>query len=159
MKISEKIYRLRKESGLSQKEFAEKTSTSQAAINYWENGKRQPRIEHLKKIADAFDIPLYQLADDTYTLYFSSGSGEHSPQKARFIGDIQMVTAPIFTVPMSTTPENDSIRSKVLEEKAGEIFSLYSKVLNKAGKQKVSEEIYSMIERIEDISKKPEYQK
>lgn len=69
MTISEKIYKLRQDSKLSQKEFALKVGTSQSAINYWENGKRQPRIAQIKKIAEAFDLPLYILTDEKYELW------------------------------------------------------------------------------------------
>lgn len=63
MTIGEKIYALRKELGLSQKDFAEKVGTSQSAINYWENGKRQPRLEQIQKIVSALNIPLHEFLD------------------------------------------------------------------------------------------------
>lgn len=68
MTVGEKIYKLRTYSGLSQKEFADKVGTSQSAINYWENGKRQPRVAQLKKIAKFLNFPLYNLLDDSVEL-------------------------------------------------------------------------------------------
>ncbi len=64
MTISEKIYKLRTELKLSQKDFANMIGTSQSAVNYWENGKRQPKIVHLKKIAQTFHISLTYFLDD-----------------------------------------------------------------------------------------------
>ena len=61
MTIAEKLYKLRNDTGLSQKEFADKIGASQSAVNYWENGNRQPRIAQIKKIAKAFDIALHIL--------------------------------------------------------------------------------------------------
>lgn len=61
MTIAEKIYKIRTDMNLSQKEFAEKIGTSQSAINYWENGKRQLRLAQLQKIADVLEIDLVEL--------------------------------------------------------------------------------------------------
>lgn len=58
MTIGEKIYNFRKGLNLTQKDFAKQAGVAQSAVNYWENGKRQPRIEQLQKIAAAFNIPL-----------------------------------------------------------------------------------------------------
>lgn len=63
MNVAGRLYELRQKTGLSQKEFAEKAGVSQAAINMWENGKRQPRIEQLQKIALSFSVPLNSLID------------------------------------------------------------------------------------------------
>ena len=68
MTIAEKLYKLRSDSGLSQQAFAEKVGVSQSAINYWENGDRQPRTSQIKKIAQKLDIALYILLDDSYEL-------------------------------------------------------------------------------------------
>lgn len=61
MTIAEKIYLLRSKHGLSQKEFAERVDASQSAVNYWENGKRAPKLVQLQKIASAFSITLDSL--------------------------------------------------------------------------------------------------
>lgn len=61
MAISESIYALRNSLGLTQEQFAKKVGVSQSAINYWENGKRQPRLEQLKKISDILNIPLNEI--------------------------------------------------------------------------------------------------
>lgn len=63
MKISERIYNLRKNMGLSQKDFAEKVGVSQSAINFWENGKREPRMNQLIQICQALNIELSELVD------------------------------------------------------------------------------------------------
>lgn len=62
--LADKIYKLRTDHHLSQKEFAIKINTSQSAVNYWENGKRQPRIEHLQKISTAFNVPIGEFIEE-----------------------------------------------------------------------------------------------
>lgn len=47
-------FRTRKK--LSQSELAQKVGTSQSVIGFYEQGKRKPRLENLKKIADALDV-------------------------------------------------------------------------------------------------------
>lgn len=64
MTIGEKIYKFRTSKNLTQKQFAEKIGVAQSAVNFWENGKRQPRLEQLKKITDTFNISMYFFLDD-----------------------------------------------------------------------------------------------
>lgn len=61
MTINERLYNLRKSMGMSQKDFANKIGASQSAINYWENGKRQPRLEQLEKISKALNMTTSEL--------------------------------------------------------------------------------------------------
>lgn len=84
---------------LSQKDFANKIGASQSAVNYWENNERQPRTEQSKKIAVAFNIPLYILLDDNYELPdITSDAWKNS---ARISGDTEMEKSPKpFTMPM-----------------------------------------------------------
>lgn len=103
MTVGEKIYKLRVYSGLSQKEFADKVGASQSAINYWENGKRQPRVAQLKKIAKFLNFPLYDLLDDNYEL----GDIALEKKRARIIGDTEMTEPPKpFTVPLISSNIN-----------------------------------------------------
>lgn len=55
--ISERIRELRKSSGLTQIELAQKLNVSYGTIAMWETGKRTPGIETIKKIADFFGAP------------------------------------------------------------------------------------------------------
>lgn len=105
MTIAEKLYKLRNDNGLSQKEFADKIGASQSAVNYWENGNRQPRITQIKKIAKVFDIALYILLDDTYPL--PDITSEAWKNRARFTGDTEMNHPPRFTAPISEETQKD----------------------------------------------------
>ena len=48
MALSEKLYTLRKKSGLSQKQLAEKLGVSNKTISKWENGKCMPDYSIIK---------------------------------------------------------------------------------------------------------------
>jgi transcriptional regulator with XRE-family HTH domain len=57
-RIAEQVTEQRKARGLSQKELAELTGTTQSAIARLESGGRTPRIDTLLRIAEALDCEL-----------------------------------------------------------------------------------------------------
>ena len=57
--ISQALKDIRKQHGMTQKELADKLNVSQNAIYNWENGKREPKIDTIKKMCDIFDVPFY----------------------------------------------------------------------------------------------------
>ena len=56
MAIGETIREYRKKRNLTQKQLGELSGTSESTIKQYELGKRQPRIEQLKKIAEALGV-------------------------------------------------------------------------------------------------------
>lgn len=66
MELGEKIRKLRKEKGMTQKELSAKLGTTPQNLAQYENGKRNPKIETLQKIADALNVnPLCLRGDIT----------------------------------------------------------------------------------------------
>ena len=62
MKFGDRLFELRKQQNLSQKDLAQKIDFSQSSINYWEKGQRTPSIEAVRIIADYFNVtPNYLL--------------------------------------------------------------------------------------------------
>ena len=64
MAIGENIRKIRKEKKLTQKELGKLCGMSEAQIGQYENGLRNPKMETLKKIANALDINYLDLLDD-----------------------------------------------------------------------------------------------
>ena len=64
MILSEKLFSLRKKSGMNQEELAERLDVSRQAISKWENGESFPEITKLKMIADIFSVTTDYLLDD-----------------------------------------------------------------------------------------------
>lgn len=58
MEFQERIRDIRKQSGLSQEQFAEKLNVTRQAVSNWERGVNLPDIGMLIRISDAFDISL-----------------------------------------------------------------------------------------------------
>lgn len=62
MIVGQEIKAARKNANMTQRELAQKMGLSFQSIAQWENGLRNPKIETLKKIADALECPV-----DTFT--------------------------------------------------------------------------------------------
>ncbi|MBO5238430.1 MAG: helix-turn-helix transcriptional regulator [Lachnospiraceae bacterium] len=63
--LSEKLYQLRKNSGLSQEQLAEQLNVSRQAISKWESGTAVPESEKLINISNYFGVSVdYLLKDD-----------------------------------------------------------------------------------------------
>ena len=61
MLFNEKLKMLRKESGFTQEELAEKLNVSRQAITKWESGEGTPDIENLKLISNLFNTTIDDL--------------------------------------------------------------------------------------------------
>lgn len=90
MTIGEKIRKLRNHVGLTQRTLGELSGTSETTIKQYELGKRQPRIEQLKKVAKVFDFPLYLLLDDNFELE----NVELEMKRARPVNSYEMTEPP-----------------------------------------------------------------
>lgn len=75
--IAENIVSLRKKSGMTQIELAEKLNYSDKAISKWERGESVPDISVLKNIADLFGVTVdYLISSDHGDEEISSGEDE-----------------------------------------------------------------------------------
>lgn len=63
MSIGENIKLYRNKLGLTQKQLAENCSLSESAIKYYENNRRNPKIETLNKIADTLGVSTNDLVN------------------------------------------------------------------------------------------------
>lgn len=62
--LSETIYRLRRQSGLSQEQLAEKIGVSRQAISKWEGGLSTPELEKLIALSACFGVTVDELTSD-----------------------------------------------------------------------------------------------
>ena len=58
MKTGERIKNIRKQKGISQKELGTRLGVSQQMIGQYETNTREPKIETLRKIANALEVKL-----------------------------------------------------------------------------------------------------
>ena len=65
MALSEKLYELRKKSGLSQEQHAGQLDVSRQAVSKWESGKAVPESDTLISISEYFNVTLdYLMKED-----------------------------------------------------------------------------------------------
>lgn len=64
MTMEDRIKTCRKKAGFTQKQLAEKCGMAEITIRQYESGKRQPRIEQLRRIAAALGVYISDLVDD-----------------------------------------------------------------------------------------------
>lgn len=74
--LSEKIYALRRKSGLSQEQLAEKLGVSRQAISKWEGGLSTPELDKLKALCECFHVTLDELAGEQEAC---AGGSEQEP--------------------------------------------------------------------------------
>ena len=61
MQIGNKINQLRKLSGMTQEQLAEKLNVSRQTISKWESGSSTPDIESVVKVSEIFQVSLDDL--------------------------------------------------------------------------------------------------
>lgn len=61
MLISQRIFELLKEKGITQKEFSEQTGISQSTISDWKRKKTNPASDKIMLICDVLNISPYEL--------------------------------------------------------------------------------------------------
>ena len=81
MTISDKIFELIKERGMTQKEFAQKTGISQSSISDWKRKKTNPVSEKILIICETLGVTPYELLSGT------EGEGKRSSRSDLLILD------------------------------------------------------------------------
>lgn len=95
MELYEKLYELRRASGMSQEELAEKLGVSRQAVSKWESGATQPELQKLIELSKLYSVSVDELL-----------SLEHAK-------------APQDTAPDAEAPVQDGFESASAKEKPG----------------------------------------
>lgn len=66
MRLSDKIFKLRKQSGMSQEELAAKLNVSRQTISRWEIGSAQPDASNLLQLSKLFRVTADYLINEEY---------------------------------------------------------------------------------------------
>lgn len=78
MSVGENIKLLRNKYGLSQKQIGIIAGVSDKAISTWENGKKEPRMGAIQKIADHFGVKKSDLIEDEGLIALLDDGGRQS---------------------------------------------------------------------------------
>ena len=68
MAVGEKIKLARKKNGLTQKALGQKCGMPDSQIRQYESERFKPKLDTLRRIANALDVPLYELMENEYTV-------------------------------------------------------------------------------------------
>ena len=90
--ISKNIKRLRQQAGLTQEQMAEKLFVTRQTVSLWENGKTQPDIQTLERIAECFGVELMTV------LYGNSLPKSEEEQRKEALIRTGAVTIAVFLV-------------------------------------------------------------
>lgn len=63
--MTNRIKELRKKNNLTLRELGKKVDMSSSRISQYETGKREPKLETWKRLADLFDVPISYLQGTT----------------------------------------------------------------------------------------------
>lgn len=89
--LGARIKKARTVAGMTQKELAQQVGVPYQTLQFWENGKRKPKIENIRKIADALNTSWYALLgedDGLQGLVKAVDSVEYDPEKERPMIDV-----------------------------------------------------------------------
>lgn len=82
--LSEKIYALRRRSGLSQEQLAEKIGVSRQAVSKWEGGLSTPGLDKLQALSDCFQVTIDELTgEQAVGAPRDAGKEERSPASGK----------------------------------------------------------------------------
>ena len=76
MIISEKIFYLLDQKGITQKDFAVQTGISQSTISDWKRKKTNPSADKILKICEILHVTPYELLSESCLLYTSDAADE-----------------------------------------------------------------------------------
>lgn len=98
--FSERFRELRKKSGLSQEELAEKLNVSRQAVSKWETGAAVPTADKLAEIADFFGVSLDMLmrGSENPESIIPEKQRVDSPKKIRKVTAVCMIAAAVLAV-------------------------------------------------------------
>lgn len=91
--LSDKLYQLRKKSGLSQEQLAEALNVSRQSVSKWESGLSMPESEKLIAISEYFGVTLDYLMKDGEEASPEKESGEKPEAKARWVSGLLICVA------------------------------------------------------------------
>lgn len=90
MTLGENIKRIRKERGLTQKELGKISGINEAQIRRYELGGKNsnPKVETIKKIADALNVKIIDLIEIPFEPFSNSSDFKPHPNKENILSDV-----------------------------------------------------------------------
>lgn len=126
MDIKDKIYNLRKKSGLSQEDLGFKLGVSRQTVSKWEAGFVQPSFENLKSLCDVFQVSL------SYFEEVSDCTDEAAADvddDASSVADENADNVATVSDEKPKTPEKNDIKTRAIYITSAVILSVLSAIM------------------------------
>lgn len=143
--IGERIKAARRESGMTQKGLAAQVGVPYQTIQYWENGRRNPKIDNLQKVADALDVDVNWLLRGSVEQQ-QAAFARHALHQKSGAAQLSALNRVFGTVPPEHEPPAAPVCSPLEEQLLAHFHSL-----NPTG-QAVA------VERLGELAQLPSYQ-
>ncbi len=115
--IGKNIKRIRKEKGVSQKELAERLGTSPQNLAQYENGKRTPKIDTLRKIASALQCQVSDI-DESIIIIPKYKPTPEKMEQLRLEAEVMRIYEKIASGKTITSEEQQKIDTYAARRKA-----------------------------------------
>ena len=83
MKFGDKLYKLRRQKGLSQEELGEKLEVTRQTISKWELNQSKPDTDKMKELCEFFSVSIDEMTNDSETLKTNSVKENDDELKSR----------------------------------------------------------------------------
>ena len=152
MTVAENIKRIRKEKHLTQKQLGEKCGMSESTLRQYEIGYRNPKIQTIKRIADALGVSLGELIGNDYESvssdpYFLSSL---KPERAVEILENMYDTWEKAGFSANNPPKDETDKQKIYQKKKKKELLIAFESLNYHGK-------VIAVQRVEELTEIPKY--
>lgn len=134
--LSEKIYELRRKSGLSQEQLADKIGVSRQAISKWESGSSTPELEKLILLSEFFGVSIDDLAKENQEVVSKNVEEKEELNKANksgiviaVIGALLLIVSGMMMIFSPDTAEKVSASSMITIDGTGILLGLSVLVL------------------------------
>ena len=112
MNFHEKLLKLRKESGLSQEQLAEKLDISRQAVSKWETGESQPDLSKLISLGDIFSVSIDELCGKKSPVYDREPAAKRAKSSNMILAIVLIVSLTIGFLGgflIHTAPDNKPV--------------------------------------------------
>ena len=116
MEFYQRLQELRKQSGLTQEELADKLYVSRTAISKWESNRGYPNIDSLKAIAKFFSVTVDELLSSNEAIRLAEEENKQKNNSFRDLlyGLLDISIVLLLFLPLFGTTINGSIQSVAL---------------------------------------------
>lgn len=113
MEFSEKLRELRKQSGMTQEQLAERLYVSRTAVSKWESGRGYPALDTLQQVAKVFSVTVDALlgGEEMITVAKADATERVKKSELRFFGIVDIFILTFLFIPFFSQIDGDRILS------------------------------------------------